>query len=129
MSCNTCVKINPLPECLASGQDLILTGLTVADNEDVGYISLTDIATGRKDYLPFTEVGDTAIEIELTDFMPLMDHPYEIVLLGQSMEAIPFTLTNPDSTTEEGCCLEFGIMPNLVWSGGDLNLSSTTCQV
>ena len=129
MSCNTCVKINPLPECLASGQDLILTGLTVADNEDVGYISLTDIATGRKDYLPFTEVGDTEIEIELTDFMPLMDHTYEIVLLGQSMEAIPFTLTNPDSTTEEGCCIEFNVMPKLEFAGGNFEMSSVSCEV
>ncbi|OQA10898.1 MAG: hypothetical protein BWY67_01066 [Bacteroidetes bacterium ADurb.Bin397] len=129
MSCKTCVKINSIPECLEDSQELILTGISVADNDDVVYITLKDVATGRKDYLPFTEVGDTGIEIELTDFMPLMDHPYEIVLLGQSMEAIPFTLTNPDLTTEEGCCLEFGIMSGLTWGGGNLELSSTTCQV
>jgi hypothetical protein len=129
MSCNTCVKINPLPECLEDTQDLILTGISVVDNDDVGYITLKDVATGRIEYLPFEEVGATEIDIEMTDFMPIMDHPYEIRLLGPDMETLPFTLTNPDLTTEEGCCLEFGIMSGLTWGGGNLELSSTTCQV
>lgn len=129
MPCNTCVKINPIPECLADSGELNLVGLSVADSDDVAYVLLTDVATGRVDYLPFNEPNDTDVVIELTDFMPLMIHPYEIRLLGQDMETLPFTLTNPDSTTEEGCCLEFGIMPGLTWGGGNLELSSATCEV
>jgi hypothetical protein len=129
MSCKTCVKINPIPECLETGEELILTGISVVDNSVVDHIILKDEATGRTIYVTFEIAGSTEIKIDLTGFLPLMNHPYEIRLLGASMESLPFTLTNTDNTTVEGCCIEFNVMPKLVWAGGDLSLSTTTCEV
>lgn len=129
MSCQTCVKINPIPECLAEGEELKLSGITVAENDDVFLVMLKDVATGRTEQAEFSEAANEAIVIDLTSLMPLMNHPYEIRILNSSMETLPFTLTNPDSTTEQGCCIEFNIEKSLVWDGRPLELSSKTCAV
>ncbi len=128
MPCNTCLKINPIPECLADGEELKLYGLTVEDNNDVFLVMLKDVATGRTEQADFSKSGSTEIIIDLTSLMPLMNHPYEIRLLNESMEVILFTLTNPDSSAETGCCLEFNIEKSLVWDGRNLNLSSKMCE-
>lgn len=129
MSCQTCVKINPIPECLAEGEELKLSGITVAENDDVFLVMLKDVATGRTEQAEFSEAANEAIVIDLTSLMPLMNHPYEIRILNSSMETLPFTLTNPDSTIEQGCCIEFNIEKSLIWDGRPLELSSKTCAV
>jgi hypothetical protein len=129
MSCKTCVKINPIPECLETGEELILTGISVVDNSVVDHIILKDEATGRTIYVTFEIAGSTEIKIDLTGFLPLMNHPYKFWLFDQYLQIVPFALTNPDATTVEGCCIEFNVMPKLVWLGGEFNLSTTTCEV
>lgn len=112
MACDTCIKINPLPECLADEAAMTLTGITFIGT--VATVLITDTATGR----------NTAFDtLEITDLFPLMNHTYEMQFFDENLEKLSFTING-----EDGCCIEFGIIEGLTWDGGDFTVSTTVCD-
>ena len=123
MNCQSCLKVNPLPSCLGAYSSIYLTGLTfTATGEAV--LKVTDTATRQIWYVPFT-IGD---DIDLSTVFPLMQHYYKLEF-SQNGVTIPFTLTNPDSTTVEGCCMEFIPSDGLDWDLDQFPLSTTNCTM
>lgn len=108
MTCNTCLKINPLPSCIDT-DEFYLTGITFPDYvNEVIIIRITDTATGRVDNMPILTDGSGAIVdgFEVSTLYPLMQHWYKIEFIAQGSPA-NFLLTNPDATESTGCCMEF----------------------
>lgn len=108
MNCDSCLKLNPIPDCIDSDA-FLLTGLTFPDFlNDVLMIRITNTATGHVDNFPELIDGSGAITggFDIGSIYPLMNHYYKMEFLVQGAPA-NFILTNPDSTTSEGCCAEF----------------------
>ncbi len=129
MNCTTCIKLNAIPECIDSDA-FELTGLTFPDHlGDVIVATFTNTATNRRDYLPLVINGSGQVTggFDVAAIYPLMSHWYKLEFIKDGVP-VSFTLTNPDTTTEEGCCLEFTTMEG--YTGTDeWVLSSTVCAV
>jgi len=125
MSCESCVKINPLPACIAQYTDFLITNISFPNNvgDDI-LAKLTDLATGRVSYTLFEE----GTELDLSSEFPFMDHFFKLEFSVNGVPAI-FTITNPDATQVEGCCIEFTVQPHLVWTASAYEVSTTNCIV
>lgn len=122
-NCNECVKINPIPECLTGVGTFEIINITFPDNPGATIVGvLKDTANDHVEYINFTE-GDP---IDLTDVFPLMQHIYELKFYVDGVP-VNFTITNPDATTVDACCIEFQPLLQLGWSGSDYEVSTTNC--
>lgn len=115
MSCTTCNKLRPFPECLADGETMTLTGIDFG-SETLATILITDTATGRNQILD---------SLDVSEIFPLMNHTYEMQFFNEDMEQIPFTI----DTDVTGCCLEFNIIEGMVFSGGNFLVTTSACEV
>lgn len=129
MTCDRCVKINRIPRCIDS-EEFLLEGLSFPDNtsEDLTAI-FRDVATDRETPIGFDVDIDGDPLIDLFEVYPLGGHPYEIKFIDSEGVPVQFTLTNPNDTTEQGCCIEFETLPKDVVGTDFWRLSTTTCQV
>lgn len=128
MNCNTCIKLNPLPTCIDS-EGFVLTGLTFPNY--IGEIIMArfkDSATERVENIPLliNGSGEVTDGFDIASIMPLMNHWYKIEFFHSSTPA-NFVLTNPDTTAEEGCCLEFEAVD--LTASDDWELTSQECAV
>lgn len=130
MSCNQCIKLNPVPSC-ANSDEFLLSGISFPDypNSEVKVI-YSDQATDRTTYITINTDGSGQIVeggIDIALLMPLMNHWFEV---GFFIDGVPanFVLTNPDATTEIGCCIEFTTFDGLTASDG-WDLTSQECAV
>ncbi len=129
-TCNPCIKINPLPECINSEayNPYYFDGLTFTDIETNMYVKLMNVATGNLVYIDFItdDVGLPILEIQ--DLFPLMDHVYTMEFFNKETgNPANFTITNLDSTTSTGCCLTFGINKNQIDNNGQFIASTQLC--
>jgi len=126
MSCNTCIKANPIPACIDS-DEFLLEGLTFPDYMgQVLKARFKDVATSRVKYFDVLVDAGGVPTIDMVDQFPLADHPFTLQFLTQTGIIANFTLTNPDDTTELGCCIDFGVYKELTGSDS-WELSSTVC--
>lgn len=132
MNCNQCVKINPLPECIDSEayNPYYLDGLVFADSDTNMVARLTDIATNKSRDIDFVtdETGEAILEI--TDIFPLMNHVYVMEFTNlETGNPEHFTITNADSTTSTGCCIEFQIAQGRFDNNNNMTASTQVCAV
>lgn len=128
MNCTTCIKLNPLPTCTDT-EGFDLSGLTFPDYiGEVIMARFKDSATGRVENLPLVINGSGEVTggFDIASIMPLMNHWYKIEFFHGSVPA-NFILTNPDATTETGCCLEFEAVDLTASDGWEL--TSQGCAV
>ncbi len=127
MNCDHCIKLNPLPSCIST-LTFLINGITFPDYlSEIIIAKFTNTATGAKYYLPLLTNGAGEITggFDVATIYPLMSHWYKLEFQFEGTPA-NFLLTNPDNTTEEGCCLEFTV--NEGQEGAtEWNLSSTVC--
>lgn len=120
MSCNTCVKVNPIPSCIDS--DVFqLWGLTFPDYPSQTIVAIfLDVATGKETYFELEIDPDGEIvEFDIAEVYSLDDHPYKISFITQSSGSpANYILTNSDDSTVSGCCLEFTTNDGLTGTGG-----------
>ena len=132
MNCDTCVKILPLPECIEgiAYNPYYLEGLTFTDTDTNMIAKVRDMATGKMEYIEFeTDSGGDAV-IDLFVMFPLMDHVYTIEFVNaETGNPEDFTITNADSTTSVGCCIEFGVSVGQTDNNGFFTVSSQGCAV
>jgi hypothetical protein len=126
-NCNQCVKLNTIPGCIDS-DEFILENLTFPDFNSMTLTGIfVDVATGRADNFDIDVDGAGLPTIDIAPFYALSDsHPYQIKFISEDGTPANFLLTNPDATTEQGCCIEFGVYPGLIASD-TWELSSQTC--
>lgn len=126
MSCESCLKVNMIPECLGPYAGMEISNLSVPSQEGEDLILIiTDMALNSSRYYEFTE-GEP---IDISDAYPLMQHYYKLEVVTTQMIPVLFVLTNPDDTEVEGCCIELIPAEGLEWSGGEYELSTTNCVV
>jgi len=126
MSCESCLKVNSIPQCLGAYGSFEIDNLTVPSETGNDLILImTDLALDKVTFYEFTE-GST---IDISDAFPLMQHYYKLEIVTAQMAPVEFLLTNPDATTREGCCIELIPFENLEFSGGVYSLSTTNCVV
>jgi len=127
-NCNTCVSVNPIPGCIDTDEFLV-GGITFPEFTDQTLTaSFKDEATGRVTYIQFDVDNTGEIELDIAELYPLSDHPYSVKFLTSEGVPANFILTNPDTTTAEGCCIDFSALPELMGSD-DFFLSSQGCAV
>lgn len=125
-NCTECLKINPIPSCLNAESTFEIDNITFPNNPAAELTAvITDTATKGVRYVFFTE-GDN---IDLSDLFPFMEHYYEIKFYTATGVPVDFTITNPDATTADGCCLEFIPSEGLEWTGYTYSVSTTNCVV
>lgn len=132
MNCNLCVKINPLPECInpEAYNPYYMEGLQFADADTNMIAKVLNVATRKMTYIDFTTDSDGFALLDIAELFPLMDHVYEINFVNKETgNPESFTITNADSTTSEGCCLEFQVNMGLTDDNGFFEVSSQGCQV
>lgn len=128
MNCNSCLKINPLPECIDT-EEFQLFGLTFPDYLGQTIVAIfRDVATNKKHYFNLEIDGSGEIaSFDVASLFPLENHTFEISFVTQSSGSpANFTLTNEDLTTREGCCLEFNVNVGMTGSDGFF-LSTLEC--
>lgn len=132
MNCDSCVKINPLPECVATEvyNPYYIEGLRFQDTSTDMIAKLKDVATGRMTYIPFTTDSDGDAILDVTDIFPLMNHTYTMEFVNQETgNPEYFTITNADTTTSSGCCIEFNINTGQEDVNEYFVVSTQTCPV
>lgn len=130
-NCSPCIKINPLPECIEDAYNpYYMEGLVFVDADTNIIARVRNTATGRITYIDVTTDEDGDALIDLTPLFPLLNHVYEMHF-GNTETGNPeqFTITNADSTTSTGCCLEFTINPGQVDTNGFFVASTQMCAV
>lgn len=131
-NCNTCVKINPLPECIESEayNPFYMEGLRFSDVSTNMIAKVRNVATTKMTYIDFTTDGDGDALIDIGELFPLMDHQYKIDFVNQETgNPENFTITNVDGTTSTGCCVEFGINAGQTDNNGFFLVTSQGCLV
>jgi hypothetical protein len=104
---------------------MILTGITFPNNPGAEIVmKITNTATRQVWYVLFT-VGE---DISIASIYPLMQHWYKLEFFT-SGAPVQFLLTNPDSTTVEGCCIEFIPNEGQEWDSAEFSVSTTNCVV
>ena len=132
MNCNQCVKINPLPECIDSEayNPYYMEGLNFADADTNMVAKVRDVATGKMVYIDFVTDGDGDALLDISELFPLLNHVYEISFVNKETgNPETFTITNADSTTSTGCCLEFTVNMGLTDDNGFFEVSTQGCLV
>lgn len=132
MNCSPCVKILPLPECIdaTAYSPYYMEGLVFEDTDTFIVAKVRDVATGKMTYITFEtdDQGDAAID--LTELFPLLDHVYTIEFVNRETgNPSMFTITNADSTTSTGCCIEFGVNIGQTDENGSVTVSTQECAV
>ena len=131
-NCNTCVRIAPLPECIegAAYNPYYMEGLVFNDGDTNMIAKVRNTATGGMKYIDFTTDGDGVGLINATELYPLMDHVYEVKFVNaETGNPESFTITNADSTTSTGCCIEFGINVGQTDNNGFFFITTQGCGV
>ena len=129
-NCNACIKINPLPECITSEayNPYYMEGLNFTDADTNMVAKVKDVATGKVVYIDFLTDGDGDAVIDLYELFPLMDHTYTIDFFNtETGNPETFVITNADSTTSTGCCVEFGVNIGMLDNNGFFQVSTQEC--
>lgn len=132
MNCDKCVRINPLPECvdLDAYNPYYMEGLIFTDTDTIIQAIVTNVATKKTVYIDFLTDEDGESLIDLTTIYPVLDHVYEMRFVNlETGNPEDFTITNLDSTTSAGCCLEFEINMGQTDTNGFFVATSQTCAV
>lgn len=132
MNCDPCVKINPLPECIESEayNPYYMEGLRFVDTDTNMIAKVMNVATGKPTYIDFTTDEDGDAILDIVQLFPLLNHVYEIHFVNsETGNPEQFTITNADSTTSTGCCLEFGINVGQFDNNGFFVVSTQLCAV
>lgn len=127
-NCNNCIQLNAIPGCIDS-EAFLLEGIEFpAYVDEFLKARVRNMATGRITYITFETDGSGTPDLDIVDLYPMPHDPIEIKFITTNGSPANFVLTNPDTTTEEGCCIEFRPDPSLV--GTDTwELSSQACSV
>lgn len=130
-NCERCIKINPLPECIEDAYNPYYMEGLVFDDTDTNMIAkVLNVATRKMVYIDFSTDEDGDVLLDLTSLFPLLNHVYEINFVNaETGNPEQFTITNADSTTSTGCCLEFGINQGQVDTNGFFVASTQECAV
>lgn len=131
MNCSPCVKINPLPECIEDAYNpYYMEGLVFVDVDTNMIAKVLNVATRKMVYIDFETDADGDALIDLTSLFPLLNHVYEINFVNaETGNPEQFTITNADSTTSTGCCLEFTINLGQVDTNGFFVASTQMCAL
>lgn len=132
MYCKNCIQVNPLPRCVESGEEIILTGISFPDNVSSElYAILWDISNNRQVLWKITtDVNGDIIEtdgvastgLNVTDAYNLMGHSYELEFT--TLDLVSVTASIDDQL---GCCAKFITLKPLV-GAGEIALTTGTCN-
>lgn len=128
MSCSTCIKVNPVPAC-SDSDTFNLTGITFPNNvDDTINVVFLDIGTGREILFQADVDGSGIPDLNIKQFQPLDDRWYRLTFYNLDGSPATATVTNPDLTTDTGCCVEFkthqGMVGETEWI-----LTTSGCEV
>lgn len=128
-SCNDCKKLNDIPACIDSDAFLLL-GITFPDFDTETITGLfTNVSTSRSRPFDIDVDGSGEPEIDIAQFFPLTaNHVYKIEFIASNGTPANYTITNPDETTETGCCVEFSVIDHLTASD-EWEVSTQGCAV
>lgn len=132
MNCQECVKINQLPECIDSEayNPYYLDGLIFDDQETNMIAKLINVATNKTQQIEFVTDSDGEAILDITDIFPLMNHVYKMEFTNQQTgNPEHFTITNADSTTSTGCCIQFEVNIGMTDNNASIIASTQGCQV
>ena len=132
MYCKNCIKVNPLPRCVESGGEIILTGITFPNDVSTTlYAILWDVSNNRQNLFNITvdglgEIIETdgvaSTGLNLTDAYNLMGHSYELEFTTLGLEPVIATING-----EQGCCVKFNTLKPLV-GNGEIQLTTGQCD-
>ena len=132
MNCDPPVRINPLPECIESEayNPYYMEGLNFADADTAMIAKVRDVATGKMVYIDFETDEDGIAQVDINSLFPLLNHVYEIKFVNKETgNPENFTITNVDTTTSTGCCLEFTVNMGMIDNNGFFEVTSQQCAV
>lgn len=132
MSCDTCVKINPLPECIDSDNynPYTMTGLIFDDVDTIMIGKFRNESTGATQYIQFETDSSGEVDIDITEIFPLMNHVYTMQFVNKETgNPEQFTIQNADSTSSTGCCIEFSVNIGQTDDNEFFTVSSQECAV
>lgn len=132
MNCDPCVKINPLPECIESEayNPYYMEGLRFVDTDTNMIANVRNVATDFSKDIDFITDEDGDAFIDIASVYPVLDHVYEMHFTNtETGNPSQFTITNADSTTSTGCCLEFKIKKGRHDNNGFFVVSTQLCAV
>ena len=132
MYCKNCIQVNPLPRCVESGEEIILTGISFPDNVSSElYAILWDISNNRQVLWKITtDVNGDIIEtdgvastgLNVTDAYNLMGHSYELEFTTLDLVSVTAVIDG-----QIGCCAKFITLKPLV-GAGEIALTTGTCN-
>jgi len=132
MYCKSCLQVNPLPRCVESGGEIILTGITFPNDVSTNlYAILWDISNNRQNLFNITvdglgEIIETdgvaSTGLNLTDAYNLMGHSYELEFTNLNLEPVTATIDGTDT-----CCIKFTTLKPLV-GDGEIELTTGQCD-
>ena len=132
MYCKSCLQVNPLPRCVESGGEIILTGITFPNDVSTNlYAILWDISNNRQNLFNITvdglgEIIETdgvaSTGLNLTDAYNLMGHSYELEFTNLNLEPVAATIDGTDT-----CCIKFTTLKPLV-GDGEIELTTGQCD-
>ena len=132
MYCKSCLQVNPLPRCVESGGEIILTGISFPDNVSSElYAILWDISNNRQvlwkittdangDIIETDGVASTGLNV--TDAYNLMGHSYELEFTTLDLVSVTAVIDG-----QIGCCAKFITLKPLV-GAGEIALTTGTCN-